>query len=124
MKIIIDMNLSPSWVSYLANYGIEAKHWSVVGKANDSDQTIINWAKKHKFIVFTNDLDFGAILAASNADSPSVFQLRTQDLLPQTIGQKVIDNLKRFEQELNKGALISIDLTRSKVRILPIFKQT
>lgn len=120
MKIIIDMNLSPIWVSYLEKHGIEAKHWSQVGNRNDSDSVILAWAKQHQFIVFTNDLDFGAILALSKGKTPSVFQLRTQDLLPQSIGKIVIENLERFQSELSQGALISLELDRSKVRILPI----
>jgi len=29
MKILVDMNLSPRWVEFLANAGIEAIHWVV-----------------------------------------------------------------------------------------------
>jgi predicted nuclease of predicted toxin-antitoxin system len=75
MKILIDMNLSPLWVSYLQYHGFEAEHWSQIGNPNDPDLVILNWAKQHQFIIFTNDLDFGAILAASNLDFPSVFQV-------------------------------------------------
>lgn len=32
------------------------------------------------YVVFTHDLDFGDILAATNADDPSVIQVRTQNL--------------------------------------------
>ncbi|MCZ2390725.1 MAG: hypothetical protein LC113_06560 [Acidobacteria bacterium] len=31
MKIVIDMNLSPDWVTRLAKGGIDAIHWSSVG---------------------------------------------------------------------------------------------
>lgn len=120
MKIIIDMNLSPSWVPYLNKNGLEAQHWSQIGNANDPDSVILSWAKQHQFIIFTNDLDFGAILALSRGKTPSIFQLRTQDLLPQSIGKIVVDNLYRFQKELYQGALISLELDRAKVRILPI----
>ena len=80
---------------------------------------IIDWASLHQFIIFTNDLDFGAILAISKANSPSVFQVRTQNLLPKSIGQIVVNNLRKFTQELDQVALISIDLNRAKIRILP-----
>ena len=119
MKIIIDMNLSPLWVSYFREHGFEAQHWSQVGNPNDPDVVIFDWASQHQFIIFTNDLDFGAILAISKANSPSVFQVRTQDLLPKSIGQIVVDNLRKFAQELDRGALISLDLNRAKIRILP-----
>ena len=37
MKIIIDMNLSPLWVIYFLENGVEAQHWSSVGNPNDPD---------------------------------------------------------------------------------------
>jgi predicted nuclease of predicted toxin-antitoxin system len=33
MKILVDMNLSPGWVRFLADSGFEAVHWSNVGSA-------------------------------------------------------------------------------------------
>jgi len=118
MKIIIDMNLSPLWVTYFLENGVEAQHWSSVGNPNDPDVVILDWANQNQAIVFTNDLDFGAILAASQAKSPSVFQVRTQDLLPQVIGEIVLENLRKFASELESGVLISLDLNRAKIRIL------
>ncbi len=31
MKILIDVNLSPAWVDFLLDHGLEAVHWSTVG---------------------------------------------------------------------------------------------
>jgi predicted nuclease of predicted toxin-antitoxin system len=81
---------------------------------------IFDWAKSHGYIVFTNDLDFGAILAATNAAGPSVIQLRVQDVLPASLAPRLIAVLRQFEVELLEGALISVDERRSKARILPI----
>lgn len=120
MKLLIDMNLSPMWVSHLQTAGFEAIHWRDVGHATDSDEVIFDWAKSNGYIVFTNDLDFGAILAATNADGPSVIQLRVQDLLPDRLAPRLIAILQQFKAELTAGALISVDERRSKARILPI----
>lgn len=120
MKLLIDMNLSPSWASWLISAGIEAIHWVDVGHATDPDEVIFEWAKSHGYIVFTNDLDFGSILAATNARGPSVIQLRMQDLMPNKLAPRLIAILKQFEAELAAGALISIDERRSKARILPL----
>ena len=114
------MNLSPIWVTFFNENGIEAIHWSSIGLATDSDTIIFSWAKTNNYIVFTNDLDFGTILAATNADAPSVFQVRIQNLLPHQIGQKVLSALLQFEEILNQGALITLDENRSRVRILPL----
>jgi predicted nuclease of predicted toxin-antitoxin system len=31
MKFLVDMNLSPLWVPFLADQGFEAIHWSTAG---------------------------------------------------------------------------------------------
>lgn len=78
------------------------------------------WAKQNGFVVFTHDLDFGAILAATQADSPSVFQVRTQDVAPESIGPLVIAALAQFEEMLSKGALVTVDRNKARVRTLPL----
>ena len=120
MKIVIDMNLSPQWVDVLNAVGHQCVHWSEIGSPRASDREILLWARSNGFIVFTHDLDFGAILAATKADSPSVLQLRTQDIAPQRIGALVVSAFKQFEELLNRGALISIDAKRARARILPL----
>jgi len=87
MKLVIDMNLSPLWVDFIVQHGIEATHWAVIGDARAADRTILAWARDKQYVVFTHDLDFGTILAATNAESPSVLQIRTQDVLPTSLGQ-------------------------------------
>ncbi len=120
MKIVIDMNLSPQWEEVLNANGIEAIHWSKLGSPSASDFEILKWAIENSYIIFTHDLDFGAILANSRGQGPSVFQVRTQEVSPSAIGKEVCAALKKFELELTKGALISLIEGKSKVRILPI----
>jgi len=65
MKILIDMNLSPAWVSVLEEAGHTASHWSTIGSFNAPDREVLLWAKANGCLLFTHDLDFGAILAAT-----------------------------------------------------------
>jgi predicted nuclease of predicted toxin-antitoxin system len=37
MKLLVDMNLSPRWVSILADAGIATAHWSSLGPSNAPD---------------------------------------------------------------------------------------
>ena len=76
MKLLIDMNLTPDWVPFLATHGIDAVHWSTVGNPRAPDDEIMSWAFTSAHIVFTHDLDFGTLLAKTRAGGPSVFQLR------------------------------------------------
>ncbi len=120
MKILIDMNLSPEWTQVFDKYDIQSVHWSTVGDPAATDRVIMNWAKINGYVVFTHDLDFGTILAATQADSPSVIQVRIQDVLPANLESLVIQVLRQYESILESGALITVDQNRSRVRILPI----
>jgi predicted nuclease of predicted toxin-antitoxin system len=80
MKLLIDMNLSPRWMGWLQAEGLEAVHWSSVGRANAPDSEIMAYARESGFFVLTHDLDFGSILAATQGKSPSVVQMRRRML--------------------------------------------
>jgi len=120
MKILIDMNLSPVWVETFVAANIEAVHWSSIGSASSKDTEIAEYARVHGFVIFTHDLDFGTILALTHSAGPSVLQVRTQDIMPSGLGVVVIGALKENQQALEKGALIVVDETRLRVRILPL----
>jgi predicted nuclease of predicted toxin-antitoxin system len=51
MKILIDMNLSPTWVTTFTAAGIESAHWSSVGDQAAADKTIMAYAKANEYIV-------------------------------------------------------------------------
>ena len=120
MKLMIDMNLSPDWVKELETQGWQAAHWSTVGDPGATDRTIMNWAREHGYVVFTHDLDFGAVLAATGASGPSVIQIRTQDVMPKRLGPVLALILSQHRSALEKGALLIVDEAKSRVRLLPL----
>ena len=120
MKIVIDMNIPPTWVSVFETAGYEAIHWSSVGDIRATDTTIMRWAISNGYTVFTHDLDFGTLLAISEAYTPSVIQVRTQDVFPDKLGKIVLAALKQFQPELETGALVTVNEAQAKARILPI----
>jgi predicted nuclease of predicted toxin-antitoxin system len=120
MKFIIDMNLSPEWVATFEENGYEAQHWSRVGDVKAIDSKIMDWAKKNKHIVFTHDLDFGTILAVTKTKSPSVIQVRTQEVLPENLANRLFPIIKTYESELKTGVLLTLDEAKHRIRLLPI----
>ena len=120
MKILVDMNLSPGWVDYLAGNGIKALHWSSVGTPNAPDTEIITYAKIHDYTILTNDLDFGFILAITQGRKPSVVQTRTGALGPDRIGNIVISALKQLAEDIDRGALVTIDQHKTRISLLPL----
>ena len=120
LKLLVDMNLSPEWVQALRKHGWQAVHWSTVGDPRASDKDIMDWADARQYVVFTHDLDFGTMLALSHEAGPSVLQIRTEDTLPDYLEGPVIAALSQHEADLSTGALVVVDESRSRVRVLPI----
>jgi predicted nuclease of predicted toxin-antitoxin system len=120
MKILIDMNLSPLWVPVLTRAGFDVIHWSTIGKPDAPDSELMAWAKDGRYVVLTHDLDFGDILAATQANGPSVIQVRTQNIHPDHAATLIIHALKQFQEKLETGALIVVDPVKTRARILPI----
>jgi predicted nuclease of predicted toxin-antitoxin system len=120
MKLLVDMNLSPRWVKLLADAGIEAVHWSSVGAANARDIEIMDFARIKSYVVLTHDLDFGAILAATHGNKPSVVQIRSEDVNPDIIGKQVVAAIQQMALDLEQGALLTVNPKRIRLRILPL----
>ncbi len=114
------MNLPPSWVEFLSVHNFEAVHWSSVGDGRAADSEILDWALDNGYMVFTHDLDFTTLLAITDASGPSVLQLRSQDVLPDAVGMHVVSVLRAHTSALEDGALVTVDLVSSRVRLLPI----
>jgi predicted nuclease of predicted toxin-antitoxin system len=119
-RLMIDVNLSPEGVPFLAEAGIHAYHWRQVGNPSAPDQEIIDWATDHGYAVFTHDLDFSVMLALTSAGRPSVIQLRGPQVLPEQIGPVLLQSLRRFRTDLERGALVVVEPGRSRVRVLPL----
>ena len=119
MKVLVDMNLSPRWVQTLRAAQIEAIHWSDIGRANAPDAEIMAYASKAGYVVLTQDLDFSAILASTAIRKPSVVQIRSAEVSPEVIGAQVVIALLQVADELEAGALLTIDPNRTRVRLLP-----
>ena len=78
----------------------------------------MEWAVANDYVVFTHDLDFGALLAVTRAQGPSVIQIRTQDVMGHSLKDRLVQLLGEYELTLESGALITVDDLRFRVRIL------
>jgi predicted nuclease of predicted toxin-antitoxin system len=120
MKLLIDMNLSPLWVDFFSASHIEAVHWSAIGAADTPDNEIMDYAINHDFVVFTHDLDFGFLLAVTHAGKPSVIQIRTDDLFPDSTAALVVSALQQLAADIEQGALVTIGPNKTRVSLLPL----
>lgn len=121
MRILIDMNLTYRWASYLRDFGHEAIHWSAVGPARAKDTAICDYAREHAFVLLTNDMDFPQMLAHTRQAAPSVVLLRGEPLVPEARGEALLRALRDCGAELELGAIVSLDWSdRPRARVLPL----
>jgi len=120
VRVLIDMNLSPLWKEVFESHGWKSFHWRDIGSVSAPDTELMAWARQEDCIVFTHDLDFGALLAASGQSKPSVIQMRCEDTSPATMGAILIQALRLAEEDLRKGALVTVDPRRTRIRVLPL----
>lgn len=71
-------------------------------------------------VVLTNDLDFGAMLASSGAEGPSVIQIRAADLRPQALAPILVETIQPQSSELTSGVLVTLESARKRVRLLAL----
>jgi predicted nuclease of predicted toxin-antitoxin system len=119
MKIIVDVNLAVRWASMLSSLGIEAVHWSKIGASNAQDIEIMSYARQNGYSVFTNDLDFSAILVSTRASAPSVIQIRADDTRPEAHLDRVANTLIKYSSAIDQGTIITIDPNKTRLHILP-----
>lgn len=114
------MNLSPVLAGLLSSHGHDVVHWSEVGDYRATDVTILAWAREQERVLVTHDLDFGAVLADTEAVGPSVIQIRVQDLLAPETAEAIASAIEVASPAIRRGAIVTIHEDRSRIRILPL----
>ena len=120
MKILIDMNMSPKFVPVFNNKGFDAVHWIEIGAPNAKDSEIMEYASKNNYVILTCDLDFNIILSLSRNQKPSIVQLRMQIINIDQDGERIVSVISRNLNRLREGAILSIDLNKARIRLLPL----
>ena len=74
--------------------------------------------------LLTNDIDYGALLFATAAASPSVIQIRAEDIRPASAEHAVLFALEAAAEDLSTGSLVTIDPRRLRISTLPLRRGT
>jgi len=120
MKMLLDMNLPPKLANILTEKGVSSIHWYVIGLPDATDVEIISYAQENDFVVVTHDLDFSTILSVTHGQKPSVIQIRVQSIDAEQISELIMIAVQQNANEINQGAILSIDVSKSRLRILPL----
>lgn len=114
------MNLGAAWADFLRGTNFDAVHWSELGRIEAKDSDIAALATKMGACVVTRDRDFGQLIVTSHASSPSVVLIRGTRVLPRTFGPQVVAALRDYALQLNDGALVTVEASKTRCRSLPI----
>jgi len=120
MKVLLDMNIPLKYGAILTKRGVESLRWSEVGAPNATDADIMAYARENNYIVLTFDLDFSTILSATHDLKPSVAQIRASIHQAERVIDLLITALTHNKNELEAGAILSIDLKKARIRLLPL----
>ncbi|WP_437899105.1 DUF5615 family PIN-like protein [Sorangium sp. So ce124] len=100
--------------------GVDAIHVAEIGMWAALDEEILEQARQSKQVVVTLDADFHTLLALADANAPSVLRLRVERLNGEACARMILDVLAVCGSELLAGAAATADLTRVRLRRLPL----
>lgn len=121
MKLLLDANLSPQVVDVLRANGHEALHVGEADMLTATDETILEWAAEHEYVVATADSDFGALLFRRRSARPSVIHIRgVSHRPPEAHAALLVASLPVLEAAVEEGAIVSLSPTSARIRDLPI----
>jgi predicted nuclease of predicted toxin-antitoxin system len=120
VKFLLDENQSPNIADLLAEAGHDAVHVRDLDMEGSPDVDVLAAARGEHRVVISADTDFGELLAASNADGPSILLLRRQQQRrAHEIASLILANLDQVAQDLQSGAVVVLDDDRVRIRSLP-----
>ena len=120
MKILLDMNIPLKYAALLTERGVPSLSWSDVGSPRASDSEIMAYAHEKNYVILTYDLDFSAILSVTRENKPSIVQIRASLIQAEQAVDLVVSALLKNADDINKGAVLSIDIKKSRLRLLAL----
>lgn len=114
------MNLPRKLGRNLSARGHPCRHVADIGLAGVADEQVVAEARRARETILTHDLDYGAILAFSGEDAPSVIIVRLTNTHPDRLLSRLTTVLPDVEQALAHGAIVSLEDAAVRVRRLPI----
>ncbi|MEZ4726177.1 MAG: DUF5615 family PIN-like protein [Caldilineaceae bacterium] len=109
MKLLLDQGLPRSAAALLIKRRIETLPVGDIGMAAAEAREILARERQDHRIVVTLDADFHALLALSDATSPSVVRIRLEGLKVEGVVEVIAKVLKEWGEELELGAAVTVD---------------
>jgi len=121
MRLLLDENVPHGCVPLLEAHGWDVVHVRALGMSRSSDLEILAVAEEEGRAVVSADSDFGDLVRASGASSPSIVFLRLRLAARSTdVAAVLIRGLSGAATDLEQGAVVVLTDTSRRVRRLPI----
>ena len=120
MKLLLDQGLPRSAARLLSLQRVDTLHVGEIDMSTAEDRAILARGQVENRIVVTLDADFHALLALSGAISPSVIRIRREGLKAEELVELLAKVLDEWGEELELGAVVTVDTSRSRMRRLPL----
>ena len=123
IRILLDQGLSRSAADYLRKIGWDVIHTAEANLSRSTDTEILEHARQSHRILVTLDADFHALLAVSNADSPSVIRIRQEGLRGPELADLLEQVMEKVNPQLQYGALVTVTRTTIRIHRLPVIRE-
>jgi predicted nuclease of predicted toxin-antitoxin system len=121
LRFLVDINLSPRLADQLGALGHDVVHAWSLGLGSAPDAVLLERVRSENRVLMSADSDFGTILAATRATTPSVLYLRgvsgrrVDDLVA-----RVVTALPAIQEALTAGSLVVVEPAIVRIPSLPI----
>jgi predicted nuclease of predicted toxin-antitoxin system len=122
MKLLLDQGLARSTEALLRQAGIDAIHVGNIGMATADDIALLEEGRRTGRVVVTLDADFHALMALSQAISPSVIRIRIEKLRAKAMTGLLQKTVQLCAKELEAGAWVSVQMGQTRIRKLPLIR--
>ncbi len=121
MRFLLDESVSPLVRGAPVAGGLGVVHVHDIGLTSASDPAVLDAAVSARRVLITLDTDFGALVAHSRGQPPSVVLIRSR-VAHRPLAQAVLllANLEQLAEDLDAGAIVVIGGDRIRVRRFPI----
>jgi predicted nuclease of predicted toxin-antitoxin system len=114
------MGVSLEVVRWLRNEGHDAVHLREESLGRLADPNIFAKALAEDRVILTFDLDFGEIAALSRGTLAKVVVFRLRNARAANVIARLSTVLSDAQAELDRGAVVSVEESRHRVRRLPV----
>ena len=122
IRILLDQGLPCSAAGYLRRLGWDVIHAAEAKLSRATDTQILEHARQSNRILVTLDADFHALLAVSNADSPSVIRIRQEGLRGPELADLLEQVMEKVNPQLQDGALVTVTSKTIRIHRLPVIR--